>query len=87
MFDLKKWAKRVGIVFLVLVLLLLGVMFMPLLQLATYYIVQVAILMIQIAVALAVLKVAVQLILWSLSRKKVIIPTKLKALMKSKMAL
>ena len=87
MFDFKKWAKRFGIVFLVLVLLGLMITFMPLMDLATYYLVTLAILMIQIAVSLVLLKIALQLILWSLNRKKLVIPTKLKTLLKSKMAL
>lgn len=85
--NYKKWAKRLGIVFLVLVLLGLMITFMPLMDLATYYLVTLAILMIQIAISLVVLKIALQLILWSLNRKKLVIPTKLKTLLKAKMAL
>ena len=74
MFDFKKWAKRLGIVFLVLVLLGLMITFMPLMDLATYYLVNLAILMIQIAVALVVLKIALQLILWAFGRKVIQVP-------------
>ena len=74
MFDFKKWAKRLGIVFLVLVLLGLMITFMPLMDLATYYLVTLAILMIQIAVSLVLLKVALQLILWAFGRKAIQVP-------------
>lgn len=87
MFDFKKWAKRLGIVFLVLVLLGLMITFMPLMDLATYYLVTLAILMIQIAVSLVLLKIALQLILWAFGRKRLVIPTKLKTLLKAKLAL
>ena len=76
--NYKKWAKRLGIVFLVLFLLGLMITFMPLMDLATYYLVNLAILMIQIAVALVVLKIALQLILWAFGRKAIQVPLLIK---------
>ena len=72
--NYKKWAKRLGIVFLVLVSLGLMISFMPMMDLATFYLVNLAILMVQIAVSLVVLKIALQLILWAFGRKVIQVP-------------
>lgn len=74
MINVKKWGKRVGLVFLALGLVVLAITFMPIVDLMTFYLVQLAGLAIQVAIALATIKLAIVLILWVMNKKKFKVP-------------
>ena len=72
MIDVKKWFKRIGLVFLSLVLVVVGIMFMPLVDMIAYYLLQLAVIAIQIALAMIVLRLSVTLVMWALGHKLVL---------------
>ncbi|HCW2815943.1 TPA: hypothetical protein OXB51_001040 [Enterococcus faecalis] len=60
--------KKIGIVLLVFLLFFLAVGFLPLMDMLTFYLVTAAILALQIALALAILKIAWSLIMMVFNR-------------------
>ncbi|EGO5850665.1 hypothetical protein NFX11_000083 [Enterococcus faecalis] len=74
--------KKIGIVLLVFLLFFLAVGFLPLMDMLTFYLVTAAILALQIALALAILKIAWSLIMMVFNRRTLPkMPQKLKKIL------
>lgn len=74
MINAKKIGKWVGIVFLLLAFAIVAITFMPIVSVATYYLIQVAMLSIQVALALLILRVALWIVLVAFNKRKMRVP-------------